>query len=90
MGHSVPGGYKYGDLALQVGGSLESEAVKYGHESFGIRTMRMTALARTSSNCNPTDLSSHQGGCCMRTMIVRVKLKKSVVVSPKGLGAKTN
>jgi hypothetical protein len=29
----VPGGYKYGDLVLQVGGSLESERVKYGHES---------------------------------------------------------
>jgi hypothetical protein len=27
------GGYKYGDLSLQVGGSLESEAVKCGHES---------------------------------------------------------
>jgi hypothetical protein len=38
LGHPVPGGYKYGDLALQVGGSMEHEAVKYGHESQGTRT----------------------------------------------------
>jgi hypothetical protein len=27
--HPVPAGYKYGDLTLHVGGSLESETVKY-------------------------------------------------------------
>jgi hypothetical protein len=27
----VPGGYKYGDLALQVGG-VSDEAIKYGRE----------------------------------------------------------
>jgi hypothetical protein len=52
LGHPVPGGYKIGDLALQVWGSLESEAVKYGHESRGTMTPRITALARASSNCN--------------------------------------
>jgi hypothetical protein len=31
--------------------SLESETVKYGHESYGTRTPKMTALARASSNC---------------------------------------
>jgi hypothetical protein len=35
MGHLVPGGYKYGDLALQVGGVLD-ETVKYGREFCGI------------------------------------------------------
>jgi hypothetical protein len=30
MGLPVPGGYKYGDLALQVGG-VSDETVKYGH-----------------------------------------------------------
>jgi hypothetical protein len=35
LGHPLPGGYKYGDLAL---GSLESETVKYSHESHGTRT----------------------------------------------------
>jgi hypothetical protein len=34
-GNPVPGGYKYGDLALHVGGSIESERVKCGHESRG-------------------------------------------------------
>jgi hypothetical protein len=41
--HPVPGGYKYGDLALQVGG-VSDETVKYGLEFCG------TVLARTSSN----------------------------------------
>jgi hypothetical protein len=35
-GHPVPGGYKYGELALQVGGSLESETVKYGQSPAGL------------------------------------------------------
>jgi hypothetical protein len=30
MGHAVPGGYKYGNLALQVGGVSE-ETVKYAY-----------------------------------------------------------
>jgi hypothetical protein len=37
-GHPVPGGYKYGDLALKVWGSVESETVQYGHESRGTQT----------------------------------------------------
>jgi hypothetical protein len=36
-GPHVPGGYKYGDLALQVGG-VSNETVKYGHEFYGTRT----------------------------------------------------
>jgi hypothetical protein len=38
LGHPVPRGYKYGDLTLHVWGRLESETVKYGHESRGTRT----------------------------------------------------
>jgi hypothetical protein len=34
-GHPVPGGYKYGDLALQVGG-ISDETVKYGLSSVGL------------------------------------------------------
>jgi hypothetical protein len=30
MGHLVPEGYKYGNLALQVGG-VSDETVKYGY-----------------------------------------------------------
>jgi hypothetical protein len=37
MGQPVPGGYKYGDLALQIGG-FSSETVKYGREFCGIST----------------------------------------------------
>jgi hypothetical protein len=31
LSHPVPGGYKYGDLTLQVGG-VSDETVKYGRE----------------------------------------------------------
>jgi hypothetical protein len=44
LGHPVPGGYKYGDLAPQVGGISRTGTIKYCLESRG------TALARTSSN----------------------------------------
>jgi hypothetical protein len=42
LGNPVPRGYKYGDLALQVG--VRIGTIKCGIES------RETALARTSSN----------------------------------------
>jgi hypothetical protein len=44
LGHPVPGGYKYWDLALQVGGVSRIGTIKYGFESSG------TVLARTGSN----------------------------------------
>jgi hypothetical protein len=44
VGHPVPGGYKYGDLAFLVGGVSKIGTLKYGLESRG------TALARTGSN----------------------------------------
>jgi hypothetical protein len=37
MGHPVPGGYKYGDLALQVGG-VSDETVKCGREFYRTST----------------------------------------------------
>jgi hypothetical protein len=49
LGHPVPGGFKYGDLALQVGGVSRIGTVKYGLESRGTDSSG-TALARTSSN----------------------------------------
>jgi hypothetical protein len=44
LGYPVPGGYKYGNVALQVGGVSRIGTIKYGLESRG------TALTRTSSN----------------------------------------
>jgi hypothetical protein len=44
QGQPVPGGYKYRDLALQVGGVSRIGMIKYGLE------FRRTVLARTSSN----------------------------------------
>jgi hypothetical protein len=35
LGHPIPGGYKYGDLALQVGG-VSNETVNYGLTSAGL------------------------------------------------------
>jgi hypothetical protein len=37
LDHPVPGAYKYGDLALQVGG-VSDETVKYGREFCGTST----------------------------------------------------
>jgi hypothetical protein len=38
LGHPVPGGYKYGDLALQVGGVSRIGTIIYGLESRGTHT----------------------------------------------------
>jgi hypothetical protein len=37
-----------------------------------------------------TEPSSRQGGCYIRTMTADIQLRKNVIVSLKGLGAKTN
>jgi hypothetical protein len=38
LAHPAPGGYKYGDLALQVGGVSRIGTIKYGLESRGTQT----------------------------------------------------
>jgi hypothetical protein len=38
LGHPVPGGYKYGELALQVRGVSRIGTIKYGLESSGTQT----------------------------------------------------
>jgi hypothetical protein len=38
LSHPVPGGYKYGDLALQIGGVSKIGTIKYGLESRGTQT----------------------------------------------------
>jgi hypothetical protein len=38
LGHPVPEGYKYGDLALQVGGVSRIGIIKYGLEFRGTQT----------------------------------------------------
>jgi hypothetical protein len=43
-------GYKYGDLAFQVGG-VSDETVKYGRRVLRDFDLRVTALARSRSNC---------------------------------------
>jgi hypothetical protein len=40
LGQPVPGGYKYGDLALQVGG-VSNDTVKYGREFCGTSTQEL-------------------------------------------------
>jgi hypothetical protein len=46
LGHPVPGGYKYGDLAHQVGGVSRIGATGVPRDS----DLSGTELARTSSN----------------------------------------
>jgi hypothetical protein len=50
LGHPLPGGYKYGDLALQVGWSLRWDSKIW---PLVLRNFdpKVTALARTRSNC---------------------------------------
>jgi hypothetical protein len=48
VGYPVPGGNKYTNLALQVGGVSKIEAIKYAHESCG--TVTNAALAMPSKN----------------------------------------
>jgi hypothetical protein len=45
LGYSVPGGYKYGDLTLQVWGVSETKTAKYGHQPPGFGP-RMIATAQ--------------------------------------------
>jgi hypothetical protein len=45
----ITGGYKYGNLTLQVGG-VSNETVKYGREFCGTSTPRVAALARPRNN----------------------------------------
>jgi hypothetical protein len=42
--HPVPGGYKHGDLALQVGGVSRIGTIKYGLESLGTQTSSNSKL----------------------------------------------
>jgi hypothetical protein len=49
LGHSVPGGYKYGDLPLQVGGDSRIWTIKCGLSPTGLRPERDCA-GETSSN----------------------------------------
>jgi hypothetical protein len=46
LGHPVSGGYKFGDLALQVGGVSRIVTIKYGIEPRG------TALAKPTATVN--------------------------------------
>jgi hypothetical protein len=39
------------DVGGDEKGSIESQTVKYGHESHGSRTPKMSSLARARSNC---------------------------------------
>jgi hypothetical protein len=74
LGQPVPGGYTYGDLALQIGG-VSNVTVKYGHQSRGTRDPRMIALARTSSSLYYRSVPC-QRVCYIRTITASVQLKK--------------
>jgi hypothetical protein len=80
VGHPDPGGYKYGDLALQVGGVSRIGTIKYGLESSGTQTragLRWRGPAATvnerpifSSERLPQFLqSAHR---CLRLLALRV------------------
>jgi hypothetical protein len=62
LGHPVPGGYKYGDLALEVGG-VSDETIKYGREFCGTSTQEWLLWQGPEAVVQViTDLSSRQRG----------------------------
>jgi hypothetical protein len=62
LGHPVHGGYKYGDLALQVGG-VSDETVKYAREFCGTSTQERLLWQGPEAIVQLiTDSSSHQRG----------------------------
>jgi hypothetical protein len=61
LDHSVPEGYKYGDLALQVGGVSRIGSIKYGLESRGTQ-IRAGLRWRGPAATVITDPSSRQRG----------------------------
>jgi hypothetical protein len=77
MGHPVPGRYKYGDLALQVGG-VSDETVKYGREFCGTLIQEWLLwqglVAIVQVNCRPV-LSSERVPHIKKPAIVRQKTK---------------
>jgi hypothetical protein len=77
VGHIVPGEYKYGNLALQVGG-VSDETVKYGYGE------RLAPLSDYTANCKPV-LSSERAPHVKKTTNFRQQhsdRKKYVVPSP--------
>jgi hypothetical protein len=64
LGNPVPGGYKYGNLALQIGG-VSNETVKYGYGS-----ERLGPLSDYTANCRPV-LSSERAHHRYRTVNFR-------------------
>jgi hypothetical protein len=77
----------YGDLTLQVGGSLESETVKYGRAGLGAEN---DCSGEGQQQLFTTYLPSRKRGCYISAMTVRGSVeKKSLIVSFKGLVAKT-
>jgi hypothetical protein len=57
MGHPVPGGYKYEDLVWE---SLESETVKYGHESRRTRTQEWVCWWGPAATVNDKPILSSE------------------------------
>jgi hypothetical protein len=52
LGHPVSGGYKYGDLSLQVRGVSRIETIKYGLESRGTQTREGLRWRRPAAAVN--------------------------------------
>jgi hypothetical protein len=50
LGCPVPGGNKYRNLALQVGGVSKIDTIKYVHESRGTRNRETLCRARPRNN----------------------------------------
>jgi hypothetical protein len=83
----VEAGSNTSTVALRVGGdrkrSLESETVKYGHEPHGTRTLKMTALAKTSSKSKRQTRPLVRESAPHQQIRNCLTVKKNLVVSPR-------
>jgi hypothetical protein len=84
----VPGGYKYRNLALQVGGVSKIETIKYSHESSGtqIRQIVRWRGPEKTEKYRP-DFSSKRAPHINKTenvkKIIKEKMGKKLVTYPR-------
>jgi hypothetical protein len=80
LGHPVPGGYKYGDLALQVWEVSKIGAIKYGLESRGTQIREALRWRGPAATVNYRPVLSSERALqitnhnCLKTISRRKKL----------------
>jgi hypothetical protein len=74
--HAVPGGYKYGDLALQVGGVSRIGTIKYGLESRGTQTRARLRWRGPAATVNYRPVLSSERALQTRNCLKKISRRK--------------